>query len=65
MVNGCQFIDVLLLNGDIEHGGQEQDGMVSRWLRAVGSGRRGCCSGLHLKVVDVVDRCSAYNISLL
>ena len=36
MVDCCQFIDVVLLNGKFECSGEEQKSMVSRWLRVVG-----------------------------
>ena len=36
MVDCCQFIDVVLLNGKFECSGEEQNSMVSRWLRVVG-----------------------------
>ena len=56
MVNGCQFIDFVLLNGELEGSGEEQDDLVSRWLRAVCSGRW-CIAAA--QVANVVDRCAA------
>ena len=58
MGDGCQFIDVFLLNGEFERGGEEKDGMVSWWLRAVG-GRR-CIAAVQgcTQVANVVDLCA-------
>ena len=41
VVGGSQFEEVIILDGILKHGGQSQDGVVIRQLRAVGDGRRG------------------------
>ena len=40
IVNGCQFMDVVVLIGALERGGEVQDGVVTRWLREVSGGGR-------------------------
>ena len=63
MVDGCQFIDAVLLKGELELSGEEQDGMVSRCLRVVDSSQRGrwrivAVQG-YIQVADVVNGCGA------
>ena len=36
MIDVCQFIDVVLLDGELERRGEKQDGVVNqRWARVV------------------------------
>ena len=42
MVDVIQYLDVILPNSELESRGEEQDGVVSGWLKEVDSGRRGC-----------------------
>ena len=68
-VNGFHFMDVVPLNGALELGGEEQDGVVGRELRAVDRIGRGWRSisavGGYIRVADDVGRCAAEFISLL
>ena len=68
-VNGFQFMDVVPLNGALELGGEEQDGVVGRELRSVdriGRGRRSISAvGDYIRVAGDVGRCGAEFISLL
>ena len=41
MIDGRQFIDVILLDGKLERGGEEQDRVVNWRLRVVSDGQRG------------------------
>ena len=40
-IDGCQFHDVVLLDGKLVRGSEEQDRVVSRRLREFDGGRRG------------------------
>ena len=40
-MDGCQFHDVVLLDGKLVRGSEEQDRVVSQQLREFGIGRRG------------------------
>ena len=68
MIDGCHYIDVVLLDGKLERHCEEQDRVVNRrWVDS--SGRRGrwgiaAVQG-YIQVADVVDRCAADYTSLL
>ena len=68
MIDGRQFMDVILLDGKLESGSEEQDRVVNqRW--ADSGGKRGwwgiaAVQG-HIKVAKVVDPCATDHTSLL
>ena len=68
MIDGRYFIDVVLLDGKLECGGEEQDGVVG-WLRAGGGDQRVLWAMVavqgHVQVADAVDWCVADHTSLL
>ena len=68
MIDGHFFLRVVLVDGKLERGGEEQDGVVSRW-RVGGGDWRGLWGMVtvqgHVQVADMVDWCAADHTSLL